>query len=351
MDRQQRLDDQISLGYTSDHPQRLDWSKVLTTSHPLRLERTDAFATSESELSITKRQLTATTHDLLEQRLTSERHLMEANSANASLQSQLKEALSKLDVSQRQRASLLAKERELTERDLHAKEELETQRNDLKKELREARNALGKIQEDKSSLGEILREVKHSERQALAGLKEQSFLAEELEKELGVEREGREAKEAELREEREKSRSRETVIERLEGELKGQENVAVVKEELHRPSFLAQSTICTKFVMRDRTSFASPLAGEGEPETDARSRNVQDSKEQHRSPQGSQEDSRKQVASQYRPNLLVPLDVDVAIGNGRASTAECDFGSGGRSVPTRETRMVSRWPLAVSHES
>lgn len=170
---------------------------------------------------------------------------MEANTANSSLQAQLKEALSKLDVAQRQRASLLAKERESTERDLHDKEELEKQRNELKKELRETRNALGKLQEDKISLGEILREVKHSERQALAGLKEQTFVAEELEKELDVEREARERRDAELREEREKSRSREAVIERLEGELKGQENVGVVKEELHRQSDLHVRASCT----------------------------------------------------------------------------------------------------------
>lgn len=161
---------------------------------------------------------------------------MEANTANSSLQAQLKEALAQLDVAQRQRASLLAKERESTERDTHNKEELEKQRNELKKELRETRNALGKLQEDKISLGEILREVKHSERQALAGLKEQSFVAGELEKELEIEREARERRDTELREEREKSRSREAVIERLEEEVKGQENVGVVKEELHRQS-------------------------------------------------------------------------------------------------------------------
>ena len=193
-------------------------------------------AITDSELSALKRQVARATAEADELRVQKEKLRVDAAARERALEAEVKEQATRIERLERDRRTLLAKERETTERDSAAVKALEQARADDGAQLKALRGELASLKDEHASLSSSHRELKHTASQAIEAGRSYEAQVRALKDELDRERETRHESEAQLAEVKDLKLAAEIQVEKLQSELRDSSTVDVVKEELHRAS-------------------------------------------------------------------------------------------------------------------
>ncbi|GAA5901369.1 hypothetical protein JCM6882_007758 [Rhodosporidiobolus microsporus] len=188
----------------------------------------------ESETASLKRQLARALGQIEDYKHTAERQKLESSALAEKTQTQLSDYAARVDKLERQRAILLGKEREASEREQHRANEEDSARVELEKENRKLRAQLSAVKDETADLQADFEDLQHSATQANEAANAERGRAGALQGELervrteleqslqatGDERKRRVAVEAEL--EREKLAARDSA------------DAEIIREELHR---------------------------------------------------------------------------------------------------------------------
>lgn len=201
------------------------------------LKRTSSQASlshSPAELSQAKRQLSSAQHEITLLKHAHERALLDEKTSKEALVGQVKELIGRCERLEKHRGVLLKKEAEWEEKE----KSLTTTANDLRSTLttqvHSLRSSLSSAQSSNSTLSARSRELEHELAQAIQLAKSEGENSEALEGEL----ERLQAEIGEVRKdkdkEREEKRRLEQEVEILRSVKDEEQNLKVVKEELHR---------------------------------------------------------------------------------------------------------------------
>ncbi|KAL8280734.1 hypothetical protein RQP46_006738 [Phenoliferia psychrophenolica] len=170
---------------------RTAYTKTPSNGQP-SLKRTSSYAGLSPDVDLTsaKRQLSTTMHELSELRHTHERHLLESSSNAATLQSQLDDTLQRLERLERQRALLVAKERDADEREKRGRAEADAARSEQQVQLRKARSEANALREEKEELERAERRARceaelERSRQSQTDVANAEVVKEELHRQVG----------------------------------------------------------------------------------------------------------------------------------------------------------------------
>lgn len=222
----------LSNGSVPETPAGQGRSTLATPS----LKRTPSLAglQQETETSSLKRQLARALAQVEEYKHVSERTKLEAAIAADKAQAQLDESASRIDLLERHRAVLLAKEREASERADRKKQDEDSEKAKFEKQARDLRQRLDQLQDEHADLQASFADLEHSASQAIAQANSHQQRTAGLQQEIDHLRSEAEQHRQQASQERQRRISVETELEQEKLKARSAGDSAIIREELHR---------------------------------------------------------------------------------------------------------------------
>jgi mitotic spindle assembly checkpoint protein MAD1 len=206
----------------------------------------------------------------------SERTKLEAAIAADKAQAQLDESASRIDLLERHRAVLLAKEREASERADRKKQDEDGEKAKFEKQARDLRQQLDQLQDEHADLQASFSDLEHSASQAIAQANSHQQRTAGLQQEIEHVRSEAEEQRQQATQERQRRINVEAELEQEKLKARSAGDSAIIREELHRKSKKVQLSFPTR-TDRDptcRSSLNIAHARKGQCETAAASGDV-----------------------------------------------------------------------------
>lgn len=200
------------------------------------LKRTPSLAglQQETETSSLKRQLARALAQVEEYKHVSERTKLEAAIAADKAQAQLDESASRIDLLERHRAVLLAKEREASERADRKKQDEDGEKAKFEKQARDLRQQLDQLQDEHADLQASFSDLEHSASQAIAQANSHQQRTAGLQQEIEHVRSEAEEQRQQATQERQRRINVEAELEQEKLKARSAGDSAIIREELHR---------------------------------------------------------------------------------------------------------------------
>lgn len=199
-----------------------------------RRANTTALIPTDTETSSLKRQLARALAQVEEYKHVAERTKLEASIAAEKSQAQLDESASRIDKLERQRAVLLAKEREDSERANRKKEDEDGEKTKLEKTARELRAQLVQLQDEHADLQASFADLEHSASQAVAQANSHRQRTAGLQDEIDHLRSEVEHQRQSAAQEHTRRIAVETELEQEKMKARSGGDSAIIRDELHR---------------------------------------------------------------------------------------------------------------------
>ncbi|KAG0663864.1 coiled-coil domain-containing protein mad1 [Rhodotorula mucilaginosa] len=224
----------LSNGSVPETPAGQGRSTLATPS----LKRTPSLAglQQETETSSLKRQLARALAQVEEYKHVSERTKLEAAIAADKAQAQLDESASRIDLLERHRAVLLAKEREASERADRKKQDEDGEKAKFEKQARDLRQQLDQLQDEHADLQASFSDLEHSASQAIAQANSHQQRTAGLQQEIEHVRSEAEEQRQQATQERQRRINVEAELEQEKLKARSAGDSAIIREELHRKS-------------------------------------------------------------------------------------------------------------------
>lgn len=222
----------LSNGSVPETPAGQGRSTLATPS----LKRTPSLAglQQETETSSLKRQLARALAQVEEYKHVSERTKLEAAIAADKAQAQLDESASRIDLLERHRAVLLAKEREASERADRKKQDEDGEKAKFEKQARDLRQQLDQLQDEHADLQASFSDLEHSASQAIAQANSHQQRTAGLQQEIEHVRSEAEEQRQQATQERQRRINVEAELEQEKLKARSAGDSAIIREELHR---------------------------------------------------------------------------------------------------------------------
>ncbi|GAA5836698.1 hypothetical protein JCM11251_002702 [Rhodosporidiobolus azoricus] len=188
----------------------------------------------ESEAASLKRQLARALGQVEDYKHAAERQKLESSAQAEKTQAQLSDYAARVDKLERQRAILLGKEREASEREQHRSNEEDQARTDLETEVRKLRAQLSAMKDETADLQADFEDLQHSAGQANEAANAERGRAGALQGEVERLSRGVEQGMRAVQEERKQRMATEAELEREKLAKRDSGDAEIIREELHR---------------------------------------------------------------------------------------------------------------------